>query len=266
MNLTEQDLRAKVPSIYATQERPGLSAKYRFLPTATIVERLGQHDWVPTKAKEARVRIEARRGFQRHMIRFAPRGQIAQVGEVRPEIVLTNSHDGTSAYRLDAGLFRLVCSNGMVIDEGQLGSIRMRHLGFEPAQVVEASFEIIESFPQVLARIESFKATELTLDQRLRFAVAASRARWPHKAPIEATRLLDPRRDADRSTSLWSTLNVIQENLIRGGQRYDNRFDARRARQSVRAIGSIDADVRLNKYLWSAAEQLARGEQLALPA
>jgi Domain of unknown function (DUF932) len=68
-------------------------------------------------AEAQRVRTQTRQGFQKHLIRFARVENLNAwaKNEVRPEIVLLNSHDKSSAYQLHCGLLRMVCLNGMVV-------------------------------------------------------------------------------------------------------------------------------------------------------
>jgi Domain of unknown function (DUF932) len=63
---------------------------------------------------------------------------------------------------------------------------------------------------------------------------------------------LSPRRHADQGNDLWTQFNVVQEHLLKGGQR---RADSRR---STRKISSVGEDVRLNRALWTLAEELKR--------
>ena len=66
-------------------------------------------------------------------------------------------------------------------------------------------------------------------------------------------------RPADTGTDLWTTLNVIQENVIAGGL-----AAVRGRRSTTRNIRAIDQNMRLNKSLWEMAETIARGEPLVL--
>ena len=68
--LSQEILRSQAPSIFASGPMAGVSDRYTFVPTARIVSGLGEHDWVPVDVEEQRIRNEARRGFQKHMIRF----------------------------------------------------------------------------------------------------------------------------------------------------------------------------------------------------
>jgi Domain of unknown function (DUF932) len=120
--ISDEELRRVAPSIFASQPIEGVSDRYSFLPTCSILRGMRENGWVPVRAEQQSVRTEARRGFQKHLIRFA-RAEHLQTWEknqVRPEVVLLNSHDKRSAYQLHCGLFRLLCSNGMVVADARL--------------------------------------------------------------------------------------------------------------------------------------------------
>src|SRR6201982_730918 len=112
--ISDEELRRVVHSIFASQPIEGVSDKYIFLPTSSILQGMRENGWVPVRAEEQSVRTEARRGFQKHVVRFArvEHLQSWEKKQARPEVVLVNSHDKSSAYQLHCGLFRLVCTNG----------------------------------------------------------------------------------------------------------------------------------------------------------
>ena len=105
----------------------------------------------------------------------------------------------------------------------------------------------------------------MTDAERLALATGAATSRWEdlNKAPVNASMLLNPRRYGDDAKDLWTTLNTIQENVIRGGQRdYSRRRQHGRRIPKSRAIKGIDEDMKLNKALWEMAEVLRnRGVQ-----
>ena len=68
--LDEDTLRRRAPSIFATGPMSGVSPRYTFVPTARIVTGLRELDWVPVDVEEQRIRLETRRGFQEHLLRF----------------------------------------------------------------------------------------------------------------------------------------------------------------------------------------------------
>jgi hypothetical protein len=203
-------------------------------------------------------------GFQKHLIRFARAEHLAtwDKNQVRPEVVLLNSHDKSSAYQLHCGLFRLVCLNGMVVSDGTFARISIKHSGFKPDSVIEASFDVLEAVPQIMDKVKLFQDRILTDAERLALAKGAATYRWedPNKAPVNPSMLLNPRRYGDGAKDLWTTLNTVQENIIRGGQRdYSRRRPDGSRMPKSRAIKGIDEDMKLNKALWQMAEVLRSG-------
>jgi Domain of unknown function (DUF932) len=240
-----------IPSIYATSPSAKVSEKYGFIPTSVIVHALERSGFVPVKASAARSSLE-RAAFAKHLIRFRHREHMnTQVGDWLPEVVLVNSHDGSSSYQIMAGVYRLVCSNGLVVGNS-FAEARVRHTKNAPDEIVDASFRVIESLPGIADGIESMRAITLESGEREAFAAAALTLRYPEEAPIRPRQLLSMRRSADTSSDLWTTMNVIQENLLQGGQR---RADSRRR---TRKISSVSEDVRLNRSLWTLAEEMRR--------
>ncbi|PWU19897.1 MAG: hypothetical protein C5B50_05555 [Verrucomicrobia bacterium] len=261
--LGDDMLRSQAPSIFATGPMQGVSSRYTFVPTSRIVSGLREHDWVPVEVEEQRIRKEDRRGFQKHLIRFRLATQMQTLAEWNVELVLLNSHDRGCAYQLHAGIFRRICSNGLVMSEGSFEAIRFRHSNLEAEKVVQASFRLLDYVPKVGEMVNRFRARALDSQESTALAGHALLLRYGsmERAPVEAATLLTSRRSEDEGTDLWTTMNRVQENLIRGGVS-DFRKDRRGRLRSVRAIRGIDSKVNLNKGLWSLAEKLANGQPL----
>lgn len=262
--ISDEELRRVVPSIFASQPIEGVSDRYSFLPTSSILQGMRENGWVPVRAEEQSVRTEARRGFQKHLIRFARTEHLQtwEKNQVRPEVVLLNSHDKSSAYQLHCGLFRLVCLNGMVVADATFERISIKHSGFNPDSVIEASFKVLGAVPDIMNKVQLFQDRILTDAERLALATGAATYRWEDlaKAPINPSMLLNPRRYGDEAKDLWTTFNTVQENIIRGGQRdYSRRRPDGRRMPKSRAINGIDEDMKLNKALWQMAEVLRTG-------
>jgi hypothetical protein len=254
------------PSIFAEAPIVGVSDRYTFLPTGSILDGMRSNGWLPVAVDQQRVRRENRRGFQKHLIRFQRAEHIGTTIENRPEVVLLNSHDKSSAYQLHAGIFRFVCSNGMILADSVFESISIKHYGFNPDSVIEGSFKILDSMPQLMDSVEEMRSIPLTLRQRLAFAAGALALKWedPENAPIRPEKVLEPRRSEDARTDLYTCLNTVQENLIQGGQKdYGKRKpDTRRPYPRTRGVKAIDENVKLNKALWHMA-QVLKGEVTA---
>jgi Domain of unknown function (DUF932) len=263
--ISDEELRCLAPSIFASQPIEGVSNRYSFLPTSSILKGMRENGWVPVRAEQQSVRNEARRGFQKHLIRFARIEHLDtwEKNQVRPEVVLLNSHDKSSAYQLHCGLFRLVCSNGLVVADATFQRISIKHSGFNPDSVIEASFKVLGAVPDIMKKVQLFQDRILTDAERLALATGAATYRWedPSKAPVKASMLLNARRYGDDAKDLWTTLNTVQENIIRGGQRdYSRRRLHGRRMPKSRAIKGIDEDMKLNKALWQMAEVLCARE------
>lgn len=262
--LNEETLRSRAPSIFATGPMSGVSDRYTFVPTARIVDGLREQSWLPVEVEEQRIRNESRRGFQKHMIRFRRAEQMETLEEWNVELVLLNSHDRGCAYQLHAGIYRRICSNGLVMSEGSFEAIRFRHSKLETDEVVRASFRLLDFVPRIGELVNRFRSRVLEARESLALAEQALVLRYgsPATAPVVANTLLKARRPEDEGADLWATMNRVQENLIRGGVS-DFHQDRRGKLRSVRGLRGIDSKVNLNKGLWSLAERVANGESLS---
>ena len=238
-----------------------MSHRYKMVPTAEVVDILRDRGFHPVRAQQSRSRIPGKADFTRHIVRFRHEDYLrpAQVGEELPELVLTNSHDGTAAYRFNSGIFRLVCMNGLVVASADFGGISVKHSGgldFN-SRVIDATYRIIEDTPKTLATIEEWKGISLTRPQQIAFAEAATELK--PSAAIQPMQLLTSKRreddtDAEGRRDLWRTLNVVQEHATQGGIR-GRAVTGRRT--TTRPIKSVEADIRTNRALWMLATKMA---------
>lgn len=260
--LSMDEIRRLAPSVFATQPHHAVSAEYRFIPTVDMVNTLTSQGWEVVQAGEHRVRNASKAGFQKHMLRFRnPNLPKIGNGDSEIDLVVMNSHDRTSAFRFLAGLFRFVCANGMVAGENLFQPISVKHIGYKADAVIEASYRIIDSVPKVAESVDAMKSLILSDDERRAFANAALITKYgaPEEGkalPITANCLLKPRRTDDTAKDLWTTLNVVQENAIRGGQR--DYSVPRGSRRLTRGVESISENTKLNQGLWALAEEMKK--------
>jgi hypothetical protein len=261
--LTDDQLRAAVPSIFATEAHESRSARFTPIPTIQVLDGLRAEGFEPFGAQQARTRVEGKAEYTKHLLRLRHRSLANATGEAF-EIVLVNANDGTSAYQMLPGFFRMVCANGLMTGE-TFNEVKVRHSGDAVGAVIEGAFQVLQDAPRVTEQVAGFKAVTLTEGERGVFAEAAHVLRFPkaHEAvpspaPIAPEALLRPRRAADRGVDLWSAFNVIQENVIRGGQRGQVvAADGARRRASVREVTGIDQGRALNRALWVLTERMA---------
>lgn len=257
--LDDEQLNRIAPSIFADQPWRDRSERYRFVPTINVVNALRDAGYFPVKAMQSRSRIPGKGEFTKHMIRFRSKLNGFEVNDTIPEIVLINSHDGTSAYKMMMGLFRLVCSNGLVVADKTIDSIHVRHVGDRDLcqEVIDVSGKIIEEAPKTIDTMNRWGAIELNRPEQLAFANAAAEV-YETAIDVQPERWITARRFADQpkqdgSRDLWKTYNVIQENMLKGGL-YGRNSNGRRT--STRQIKSVDRDVKLNRALWTLTEQM----------
>ena len=251
----EEELRQIAPAAFATEPEKGkVSERYEFLPTTTIIEMLQDEGWRWTSAQQVRSRTWST-NHAKHIIRLRHEDltqHTFDVGDSIPEMVIVNAHNGLGGYQLRAGVFRLVCSNGMIVSEQDFGQIRLRHIGFEREQVVEASRQVITNAAKMAEKVGSWQEISLSDRSRKDFFADAARLRFGDNTDDDLIHAVSqPRREADRGNDLWRTFNVAQENLIRGG------FRREKTNRMVREVTNINANVNLNQNLWDLASTYA---------
>lgn len=271
--LTNDQLRTVAPSIFAERPWAEMSDRYTFIPTIRIVEEMRKEGLVPYFAKQTISPVEGRTPFAMHMIRFrdtSQRGQKLVVGDLYPEVTLINSHDGGASYRLMAALLRAACMNGLMVSDSEFAAIHVMHRG-NVTPVLEASFQVIEQFPKIMGEVGEFQRIDLRRDQQLALAESALELKYDERddgslaCPITADAVLMPRRSDDSKPTLWNTYNVVQENLMKGGQRgLTIGANHRTRRVKTRPVKAIATDVKLNKALWTLTARMA--ELVGAPA
>jgi hypothetical protein len=252
-------LRRLAPSIFAEDAHGSRSEKYAHIPTSAVLERLMSEGFRPYAVMQGGSRDAAKRAFTKHVIRLRHDSQELQVGGTHNEIVLLNSHDGSSSYRLMAGVFRLVCGNGMIVAQSMIEDIRISHKGDVAGLVLDGCIEIMERLPEVSESIREMSAINLSEAEQTAFARAALVARYDGEvAPVRVDQVLAPRRREDSASDLWQVLNRTQENIIRGGVTYMQRDGEGRpvARRRTREIKGVDQNTTVNRALWTLAEEM----------
>ncbi|ENO7478518.1 DUF932 domain-containing protein, partial [Citrobacter amalonaticus] len=99
--LTHEELFRVVPSVFSEEKHSSRSERYTWIPTITVLENLQREGFQPFFACQTRVRDPGRREHTKHMLRLRREGQIT--GKQVPEIILLNSHDGSSSYQMLPG-------------------------------------------------------------------------------------------------------------------------------------------------------------------
>lgn len=269
--LTRDQMMRAAPSIFATEAHASRSEKFVTIPTIGLVEGLEREGFEVVEVAQSRARDVTRREFTRHIVKlrrgkhdFGRPGEhvFRDDREEIPEICLVNANDGTSSYQMFAGLFRLLCNNGLMVACGIASEIRIPHTGDALSRVIEGAYTVVGDFDKVRANAERMKAITLDAGESDAFARAAIVAKYGDLEegktayPITAAQALETRRHGDEGGNLWRTFNRVQENLIRGGQRAARTATGRR--QRTRPVEGITQNVQLNRALWTLADEMAK--------
>ncbi len=246
----------QAPAIFATKPADYINLnRYHFTPTFEIIDMMEDMGYMLTGAKQSKAKIPLRRDHGVHIVEFQHPDLYVKdsaTGEVeaRPTIVLVNSSDGSRPIDFQMGMFRLVCSNGLIVKDKDLGGFKERHTKFKFQEIKDLIASKVDMLPKTIEKINKWNGIEMDAKARHAFAVEAlalrlSSDRQPETYEIHE--ILNPRRKEDQAHNLWCTYNVIQENLIKGGFQMNER--------SARPITNPWQDLQLNKSLWEMAEK-----------
>lgn len=262
--LTEDQLRKLAPSVFAEEPHDSRSARYAYVATMEILRGLSREGFEVYSAKQSAARTDDKAGHTKHMLRLRHRSmQALAVGDSVPEIVLVNSHDGSSSYQMMSGMYRLACNNGLMVPDGVCQTIKVQHSGKILDKVTEGAFEVLDGLTRVVESRDTMRALTLTDGEQRVFANAAAMLRFDpaegEALPVQPEQINRARRMDDKGADLWTTFNRVQENVIRGGLR-GTTIDAngRRHHRATRAVTGIDQDVKLNRALWTLAEEMRK--------
>lgn len=243
------------PSIFADAPSPLVSNRYQFIKTSEVLETLSELGWNPRQMSEVRARKPHTKGFQKHLVRltnpeFSP---TKNVGDEVPEIVLTNSHNGKNSFSFRIGIYRLVCSNGLVIPTEEFENVTIKHFGNMASQIGEVVERMSSSFSDVFSDIQKMKSKKLTPMEINSFSRRALRTRslsLEENLSSGVGNILSVNRPEDEGDELWKVYNRIQENLTNGN------FEIRTKKGSRKgaSIRSIDRGIKMNQDLWNLAK------------
>ena len=284
--LTKAELREIAPSIFSTKPSPEVSKKYSHIPTDKLIDDMKLLGWKAIDAKEVNARQKSTRGFQKHLVVFrnpdivinhnpngltkdstSPTGwrnsdgtfgKKNSVDTVFPQILLTNSHDGKNAFTFTAGLFRMVCENGLVVSTNEFEKVAIRHMGYDFEELQKQVTEMTERLPLTVESMNKMIDTKMEQKSILKFAKDMLAVRFPEdelrRITIDMDEFITPVRPEDKGDDLWSVFNVIQEKIIEGDFDYTIGTKHRKARQ----IKNFKQDMDLNSKMFDIALEYAQ--------
>ena len=248
--------------VLASEPCARVSDDYKFMSTIEVVNRLQDDGWLTMSVQHTNKRNKAKIAHSKHRVIMAPPGDFTEsiTGGTSPRLVIQNAHDGSSALRFMLGLFRMICSNGMIVTQSMLENMRLIHKNSHKGSVDEIINRFGESWEATGETINRWRGIVLTDVDAAVFAKQAYRLRHPGIAENNIgnnhLQLLKIQRFEDQNNSLWHRFNTIQEHLTNGGYSVSAPGVTNR-RQSARALRGASADTRMNRGLWDLAEEMA---------
>jgi hypothetical protein len=256
--LTLDEVKQRAKSIFTETAAPTVSDKFTHIPTNRVIEDMEQLGWGVVDAKEVKARKEETKGFQKHLVVFRNPDVVINGSDgdtVFPQILLTNSNDGKNAFTFTAGLFRMVCENGLVVSTEQFNDVKMRHMGYTFEELQVQIREMVEQLPLTVESMNKMKQIQLTEEQAQDLAKKALTTRFTEEqvkdVKVDLNELLKPTRDEDKGTDLWSVFNVIQEKILNGDFNYISGVKQRKARK----VKNFKQDMEINQKLFAMAAE-----------
>jgi hypothetical protein len=258
--LTKEQIREQSPLVFATAPtNPDVSGKYLFVNTETIIDDLAKLNWFPVTAAQRKGRGDSTI-FSKHMVSFQnPDIKITSSDgdDAFPRIILTNSHDGMQAFKFSVGIFRLVCSNGLVIADEKFSDFKIKHKGYSFVELRNVVRQAVEDLPSRVEVMNDMRDRILTPEEKNKLALDALLIRAGVKT-LEYDQetindILEPKRSEDKGEDLWTVFNVIQEKIINGD--FHAALKGAKVRK-VRKIKSFEKDIQVNKDLFKLATSL----------
>ena len=250
-----EELREIAPSIFTKVGSENTSDKYTHIPTDQVIKDMELLGWGVVDAKEVKARENV--GFQKHLVVFRNNDVVIKGDDgdtVYPQVLLTNSHDGKNSFQFTAGLFRMICENGLVIATDTFENVKIRHMGYDFSTLQDTIKEMVERLPLTVEAMNKMKEIELQEEQMFDLAksfldirVEGTGNTFDNQAIEE---VLESQRSADEGNMLWEVFNRVQENIIEGNFEYITQKGKKR---QARVIKNFKQDQDVNKKMFSKA-------------
>lgn len=251
--LTLDAIREAAPSVFNLHKHESRSDRYNVAPTVEVLEQFMTDGFKVVLAGQQKSRTHDKALFTRHVLRLRKEG-IHSINDCFPEVILTNSHDGSSSYRLMFGLYRSICGSQLTVGDATIAGQKVTHSAKDTAEkVVQGGNDVLARTPELQAAMELWRNTTLTEDEQTLFATQALALHYAGRTPpVTEEEVLAARWYQDEGDDLWSTYLRIQKNLTQGGLIYQ-RSGGKHSKGTTRAIRGIHRNLQFNRNLWDLA-------------
>lgn len=254
--LSEREIREKAPSLFTNEPNfNSVSNKYYFVNTLDVVREIQKFNWHVVQVDQSTVHDSSNDGYQTHLVKFVHLDDLLSNNENSVQLLLFNNHSGNKSMSISCGVYRACCANGMVCADSVFEEFKIRHIGDKEKDVAEAIAKITAIKPKIMADIKAMESITLNEEEKLSFAKSALPIRFEEHLEVNPIDLLKAHRVEDRkSDNLYVTLNIIQENMIRGNITGVNKDTNRKF--TSKPILSLIKDKIINKGIWEVANRI----------
>jgi len=269
--LSLEEIKEIAPSVFTTNGSKDTSDKYTHIPTDRVIRDLELLGWKVADVKEVSARKDTTIGYQKHLVVFR-NDDVVITGEdgdtVYPQILLTNSHDGKNAFKFQAGLFRMICENGLVIADESFEDYSIRHMGYDFESLQSLIKEMVANLDVTVESMNKMKQIELDEKQQIELAKKLLEVRLEGTGNTydknQPEMINWSQRKEDNGVDLWSVFNRQQENIMEGNFKYFNEekygkyenVNIEFASRNARPIKNFKQDMDVNKKMFAVALEL----------
>ncbi len=257
--LSEEELK-NYPVLYNTVPHEDSSSKYTLISSIDIINQLKLFNWHVTSVQVNPVKDESRENKQVHLVRLRHFDDLLAPKESAVELIFFNSFDRSKAFSISIGLYRFCCCNGLILGE-TFDSYKLRHIGDLENNLEDIITKVAKFKPKLEQKVQEYSNTFLSQEEMETFARLSVPLKFAKHLEVDSKQLLVAQRDEDREdTSIFTIMNVIQENLIRSSNvKGFNRETGRKF--SAREITSLKKDYEINIGVFNLADRIYQLKQ-----
>jgi hypothetical protein len=216
-----------------------IKQKEFYIPTLDVITKLQDEGWKISGVAEQRGKNRkiTSNYVQLQHPDFAVQNSKGK-NEAFTSITLSNSCNGNRPLQMSLGMFRQVCTNGLVRFDQHAETEKIKHIEVNARDLDRFVVSMNGKADKLLTEVNEMKHKGLSIEDMRKLAREAASLRYTNLDEINIDDLFAVNRVEDESNDLWTVFNRIQENLTHD-------------------VKNMNEDIRLNQQLFSLVENFA---------
>jgi hypothetical protein len=216
-----------------------IKQKEFYIPTLDVITKLQDEGWKISGVAEQRGKNRkiTSNYVQLQHPDFAVQNSKGK-NEAFTSITLSNSCNGNRPLQMSLGMFRQVCTNGLVRFDQHAETENIKHIEVNARDLDRFVTSMNIKANKLLTEVNEMKHKGLSIEDMRKLAREAARLRYNNLDEINIDDLFAVNRVEDESNDLWTVFNRIQENLTHD-------------------VTNMKEDIRLNQQLFTLVENFA---------